>query len=74
VNSWPALCAAHAFEQAVGAAVHVVAGDDVRAGRQQFEHGRDGGQAGGEGEGRAAASMSATQRSSAQRVGLCERP
>jgi hypothetical protein len=48
-------CAAHALEQAVGAAVHVVAGDDVRAGRQQFEHGGDRRQAGGEGEGRAAA-------------------
>jgi hypothetical protein len=49
VNSWPA--AAHALEQAVGAAVHVVAGDDVRAAVGQFQHSRNGGQAGSEGEG-----------------------
>ena len=46
---------AHALEQPVGAAVHVVAGDDVAARVEQFQHGRDGRQARGEGEGRAAA-------------------
>jgi hypothetical protein len=41
---------ADAFEEAVGAAVEIVAGDDVGAGVEEFEDGGCGGQSGGEGK------------------------
>ena len=41
---------AHALEQAVGAAVQIVHGDDVAAAVEQVQHGAGGGQARGEGE------------------------
>ena len=55
LKRWPALRLRTALEQAEGAAVDVVARDDVRAGVEQLEHGRDRGQAGGEREGLRAA-------------------
>ena len=45
----PGGAAAHAFEQAISAAVHVVHRDDVTAGIERVEHGRGRGQAGREG-------------------------
>ena len=74
---------AHALEQPEGAAVQVVAGDDVRAGVEQLEHGRDRGQPGGEGEAparrlrgrpRSARTPSASGCASGRSRGPCARP
>ena len=51
----PRRALAHALEQAARAAIEIVDRDDVRAVIEAFERGRDRGQAGREGEGRAAA-------------------
>src|SRR3546814_16383888 len=40
---------AHPFEQAIGATVEIVHGDDVAAAVEAIQQGRDGGEAGGEG-------------------------